>query len=120
MLSFGKTSKLGFQIVIPCVCEAVRQVPEVAHVVEESDLVDLLHFLPHESEDPEDDDALDRRRERAALLRVPVVHQVVQEFHVKHITKELFRPKEQFLKTEFGSKKGISYKEQLWFSGKGR
>ncbi len=86
------------QHLIPCVCEAVRQVPEVAHVVEESDLVDLLHFLPHESEDPEDDDALDRRRERAALLRVPVVHQVVQEFHVKHITKELFRQKKTILK----------------------
>ena len=82
-------SQLFFHLFSPGVGEAVGQVPEIAHVVEEPDLVDLLHLLPHESKDPEDDDAFDGRWEGAAFLGVPVVNQVGQEVHVKSIAKKL-------------------------------
>ena len=78
-----------FHLYSPGVGEAVGQVPEIAHVVEEPDLVDLLHLLPHESKDPEDNDAFDGRWEGAAFLGVPVVHQVGQEVHVKSIAEKL-------------------------------
>ena len=69
-------------ISIPCIGEAIGEIPKVTHVVEESHLVHLLHFLPHQGKDPEDDDALYRRWEGAPL-------QVGQQVDVKDVTEEL-------------------------------
>ena len=63
--------------------EAVGDVPEVRHVLEDTELVDQLDLLPDEREHPKDDDALDRSGERAALLRAPVVHQVEHPVDIK-------------------------------------
>lgn len=66
-------SQFVFHLDWPGVGEAVGQIPEIAHVIEEPDLVDFLHFFPHESKDPKDDDAFDWRWEGAAFFGVPVV-----------------------------------------------
>ena len=63
--------------------EAVGYVPKVRHVLEDAELVDELHLLPDERKCPEDDDALDRSREGAALFSTPVVHHMEHPVHVK-------------------------------------
>ena len=93
------------------VSEAVGQVPQLTNVLQQTFLVDLwgkegvdfrrcevaadfilrtylFDFLPDESKDPEDDDALDGGRDGAPLLRVPVLHHLKQELGLEVVTNE--------------------------------